>query len=53
MCRCLKVSPSGYCDWEGRAPSARDQDITELAPLEGKLFLCVVLALFSKVVRGW
>ncbi|MEX2131498.1 MAG: IS3 family transposase [Pseudohongiellaceae bacterium] len=23
MCRCLKVSPSGYYDWEGRPPSAR------------------------------
>lgn len=143
MCRCLKVSPSGYYAWAGRAPSARDQDnrrllgriqeihadsggtlgaprihedlvaegetaslnrvarlmsvhaiqgwprkkrrgmgrpnarpvgipnlldrdfsalepetkwvtdITELATLEGKLYLCVVLDLFSKVVMGW
>ena len=28
-------------------------DITELATLEGKLYLCVVLDLFSKVVMGW
>ncbi len=26
MCRCLKVSPSGFYAWDGRAPSARDQD---------------------------
>lgn len=25
MCRCLKVSPSGYYDWQGRSPSARTQ----------------------------
>ncbi|ALP53652.1 transposase [Candidatus Tenderia electrophaga] len=25
MCRCLKVSSSGYYDWQGRAPSARSQ----------------------------
>jgi len=143
MCRCLKVSPSGFYAWDGRAPSARDQDnrrvlgriraihadsggslgaprihedlvaegetaslnrvarlmaadaiqgwprrkrrgfrrpnerpagvpnrlerdfsasepetkwvtdITEITTQEGKLFLCVVLDLFSKVVIGW
>lgn len=26
MCRCLKVSPSGYYGWWGRAPCARAQD---------------------------
>ena len=26
MCRLLKVSPSGYYDWEGRPPSARQID---------------------------
>ena len=26
MCRCLKVSPSGYYDWEGRPASARQVD---------------------------
>jgi len=26
MCRCLKVSPSGYYDWEGRLASARQVD---------------------------
>jgi len=25
MCRCLKVSPSGYYDWQDRSPSARVQ----------------------------
>lgn len=28
-------------------------DITEVATLEGKLYLCVVLDLFSKLVIGW
>ncbi|ACX95720.1 Integrase catalytic region [Halothiobacillus neapolitanus c2] len=28
-------------------------DITEIATLEGKLFLCVVIDLFSKLVIGW
>lgn len=28
-------------------------DITELATLEGKLYLCVVLDIFSKVVMDW
>ena len=28
-------------------------DITEIGTLEGKLFLCVVLDLFSKLVIGW
>lgn len=28
-------------------------DITEVATLEGKLFLCVVLDLYSKLVIGW
>jgi putative transposase len=143
MCRCLKVSPSGYYAWESRRPSAREldnarlykrieeihedsggvigaprmhedlvaegetaspnrvarlmkvndlqgwprkkrrrqgrpnqrpegvknllerdftalepetkwvTDITEVGTLEGKLFLCVVLDLFSKLVIGW
>lgn len=26
MCRCLKVSPSGYYDWEGRPASAQAVD---------------------------
>ena len=26
MCRCLKVSPSGYYDWEKRLPSDRQID---------------------------
>lgn len=26
MCRCLQVSPSGYYDWSGRSPSARQLD---------------------------
>ncbi len=26
MCRCLKVSPSGYYDWEARRPSSRQVD---------------------------
>ena len=143
MCRCLKVSPSGYYDWASRLPSPRAQDnlrlltrikaihddsggiigaprmhedlvaegetaslnrvarimsvndiqgwprkkgrrqgrstqrpegirnhlkrdftawepdvkwvtdITEIATTEGKLYLCVVLDLFSKLVIGW
>lgn len=28
-------------------------DITEIATLEGKLFFCVVLDLYSKLVIGW
>lgn len=28
-------------------------DITEIATLEGKLYLCVVLDLYSKLVMGW
>ena len=143
MCRCLKVSPSGYYAWASRVPSARDSenvrllarireihddsggviggprmhedlvaegesvslnrvarlmsahgiqgwprkknrrlgrpsvrpvgienllerdfaalepdtkwvtDITEIGTLEGKLYLCVVLDLFSKLIIGW
>ncbi len=30
MCRCLKVSPSGYYDWRGRKPSQRQQDNSRL-----------------------
>lgn len=30
MCRCLKVSPSGYYDLEARSPSARQVDNTRL-----------------------
>ena len=26
MCRCLKVSPSGYYAWESRLPSERERD---------------------------
>ena len=26
MCRCLKVSPSGYYTWEARKPSAQQLD---------------------------
>jgi transposase InsO family protein len=26
MCRILKVSPSGYYDWDGRTPSVRERD---------------------------
>ncbi len=26
MCRCLKVSPSGFYDWESRLPSAQETD---------------------------
>jgi putative transposase len=28
-------------------------DITEILPLEGKLYLCIVLDLFSQLVAGW
>lgn len=30
MCRCLRVSPSGYYDWRNRGPSARAQDNARL-----------------------
>lgn len=30
MCRCLKVSPSGYYDWRGRAPSRRSIENKQL-----------------------
>ena len=30
MCRCLKVSPSGYYAWAARPPSAREQDNVRL-----------------------
>ncbi|TCO73701.1 putative transposase [Chromatocurvus halotolerans] len=30
MCRCLKVSPSGYYDWESRLPSDRQSDNARL-----------------------
>lgn len=30
MCRCLKVSTSGYYDWKSRSPSGRDQANQEL-----------------------
>jgi len=30
MCRILKVSPSGYYDWDSRAPSAREQNRKQL-----------------------
>ena len=30
MCRVLEVSPSGFYDWDGRAPSAREQDRKQL-----------------------
>jgi len=30
MCRCLKVSPSGYYAWVGRPPSARALDNARL-----------------------
>jgi putative transposase len=28
-------------------------DITEIGTLEGKLYLCVIVDLFSKLVIGW
>lgn len=31
MCRCLRVSPSGYYDWRERLPSTRDQENSRLA----------------------
>ena len=31
MCRCLKVSASGYYDWSQRLPSARQRDNQRLA----------------------
>lgn len=31
MCRCLKVSASGYYDWSQRFPSARELDNQRLA----------------------
>ena len=30
MCRCLRVSPSGYYGWETRVPSARAQENARL-----------------------
>ena len=30
MCRVMRVSPSGYYHWQGRAPSARAQARTQL-----------------------
>lgn len=33
--------------------SAASTDITKVTTLEGKLFLCVVLDLYSKFVIGW
>ena len=30
MCRCLKVSPSGYYAWESRSPSLREKENTRL-----------------------
>lgn len=30
MCRCLKVSPSGFHGWASRSPSDRDQDNARL-----------------------
>lgn len=31
MCRCLRVSPSGYYDWRERLPSTREQENSRLA----------------------
>ncbi|KTC33208.1 transposase [Pseudomonas sp. ABAC61] len=41
-------------DFTAREPERKwVTDITEIATLEGKLFLCVVLDLYSKLVIGW
>ncbi|MGE8414944.1 MAG: IS3 family transposase [Pseudomonas sp.] len=41
-------------DFNAREPERKwVTDITEIATLEGKLFLCVVLDLYSKLVIGW
>ncbi len=33
MCRCLRVSASGYYDWRGREPSRRSQDNQRLSEM--------------------
>ena len=33
MCRCLRVSASGYYDWRGREPSPRSQDNQRLSEM--------------------
>lgn len=62
------MSASGYYSWLSRPVNGRESDnqrlfsgglqkwvtdITEVRTGEGKLFLCVVLDLFSKLVVGW
>jgi putative transposase len=37
MCRCLKVSPSGYYAWEARPPSKRARDNARLLERIGEI----------------
>ena len=53
------VRPAGLANHLERDFTAQEPetkwvtDITEIATLEGKLYLCVVLDLFSKLIVGW
>ncbi len=41
-------------DFQANEPETKwVTDITEVATLEGKLYLCVVIDLYSKLVVGW